>query len=155
MANDNRVNECNLVAVSSLSLCISSSLVEIGKRSVSNTKQKPGIRLVKECLVAHALGDAYNITEYIISCMDRCKNTSSSYMTEYAQIELLYVCIPYGKEDHLWRKDNISWCMSRAESSSFFNSPMMVCKKHFEVTGIKKTTFEGKKTDIKRLLSVL
>ena len=64
MANDNRVNECNLVAVSSLSLCISSSLVEIGERSVSNTNQKPGLRLVKECLVAHALVDAYNIIEY-------------------------------------------------------------------------------------------
>jgi hypothetical protein len=61
MANDNRVNECNLVAVSWLSLCISSSLVEIGERSVSNTNQKPGLRLVKECLVAHALVDAYNI----------------------------------------------------------------------------------------------
>lgn len=66
MANDNKVNECNLVAVSSLSLCISSSLVEIGDRSVSNTNQKPGLRLVKKCLVAHALVDAYSIIEYSV-----------------------------------------------------------------------------------------
>lgn len=59
MANDNRVNECNLVAVSSLSLCISSSLVEVGEISASNTNQKPRLRLVKECLFAHALVDAY------------------------------------------------------------------------------------------------